>query len=170
MFENYDFEYLINNMLSKVSDSLDKREGSVIYDALAPIAAELANFYVTLDIVMNEIFADTASYYYLIKRAAERGLYPEEETNAILKMVVTPSYTNIHTGDRFNLDTLNYEVVDVIDAEQGAYKVVCETAGIIGNQQLGTLLPIEYIDGLESAELTEVLIPGEDEEDVETFR
>lgn len=170
MFENYDFDYLIENMLSNVPDTLDKREGSVIYDALAPIAVELANFYVTLDIVMNEVFADSASYYYLIKRAAERGLYPREETKAYLKMVVTPSYTQINAGDRFNLDTLNYEVVEAIDAESGYYKVVCETAGIIGNQQLGTLLPIEYIDGLESAELTEVLIPGEDEEDVETFR
>lgn len=170
MFENYDFDYLIENMLSNVSDTLDKREGSVIYDALAPIAVELANFYVTLDIVMNEIFADSASYYYLIKRAAERGLFPKEETNAYLKMVITPSYTTINAGDRFNLDTLNYEVVETIDAENGIYKVVCETAGIIGNQQLGSLLPIEYIDGLENAELTEVLIPGEDEEDVEAFR
>lgn len=170
MFENYDFDYLIENMLSNISDTLDKREGSVIYDALAPIAAELANFYVTLDIVMNEVFADSASYYYLIKRAAERGLYPKEETNAYLKMAIIPSYTKINAGDRFNLDTLNYEVVEAIDAENGFYKVVCETAGIIGNQQLGSLLPIEYIDGLETAELVEVLIPGEDEENVETFR
>lgn len=170
MFENYNFDYLLENMLSNVSDTLDKREGSVIYDALAPVAIELANFYVALDIVMNEVFADSASYYYLIKRAAERGLQPKEETNAYLKMKVTPSYTKINVGDRFNLDLLNYEVVEAIDIENGLYKVVCETAGIIGNQQLGSLLPIEYIDGLELAELIEVLIPGEDEEDVETFR
>lgn len=46
----------------------------------------------------------------------------------------------------------------------------CETPGIIGNQQLGTLIPIDYIDGLETAELTEILIPGEDEEETEDLR
>ena len=37
-------------------------------------------------------------------------------------------------------------------------------------QQLGTMIPIEYIEGLETAELTGVLIPGEDEEDTEALR
>ena len=46
----------------------------------------------------------------------------------------------------------------------------CETPGIVGNQQLGTMIPIEYIQGLETAELTDVLIPGEDEEDTEDLR
>src|SRR5690606_12361543 len=39
-----------------------------------------------------------------------------------------------------------------------------------GNLYLGTLIPINYIAGLETAKLTEVLIPGEDEEDTEAFR
>lgn len=42
--------------------------------------------------------------------------------------------------------------------------------GIIGNQYLGQMIPIEYIDGLETATLTEILIPGEDEEDTEVLR
>lgn len=170
MFEEYSFDNLVNKMLSNISDKFDKREGSVIYDAIAPAALELANFYIALDMVMNEVFADSASYYYLIKRAAERGIYPKEETCPIGKMVITPTDTIISAGDRFNLDTLNYEVIEPIENEDGAYKIQCETAGTVGNQQLGTLLPIEYIEGLETAELTEILIPGEDEEDVESLR
>ena len=46
MFEGYTFEYLMESMLSRVPDSLDKREGSIIYDALAPAAAELAQMYI----------------------------------------------------------------------------------------------------------------------------
>ena len=42
MFENKDFESIMEEMLSQVSDKLDKREGSVIYDAIAPMAMELA--------------------------------------------------------------------------------------------------------------------------------
>lgn len=170
MFEEYDFDTLEDEMLSNVSDKLDKREGSVIYDATAPAALMMANFYIALDMVLNEIFAESASYYYLIKRAAERQLFPYEETFSVCKMIVTPADVVVPVGERFNLDMLNYAVIGKIDDEQGAYRVQCETAGVVGNQQLGTLLPIEYVEGLESAELTEVIIPGEDEEDVEAFR
>ena len=170
MFENYDFEYLMEEMLSEVSDDLDKREGSIIYDALAPVALQYANIFAALDMVMNETSAYTASYYYLIQKAAERGLTPKEETYAVCKMVATPATAKISVGDRFNLGDLNYSVAGEIEGEAGSYKVECETAGTVGNQQLGELLPIEYVEGLETAELTEILIPGEEEEDVESFR
>lgn len=173
MYEEQDFEEIATRMLSNVDDKFDKREGSVIYDAVAPIAVELAFFFNCLDMVMNEVFADTASYYYLIKRAAERGLLPKEETQAILRMEVVPADAAITPGDRFNLNELNYTVVQAVDGVTGAYQVECETAGTVGNQQLGFLLPLETaneLNDLETAELTEVLIPGEDEEDVEDFR
>ena len=173
MFETNDFDTLLERMLSEVDDAMDKREGSVIYDATAPAAVELSNFYIALDMVMNEVFAESASYYYLIKRASERGLLPREETKAILLMKVLPIETPISLGDRFNLDDLNYTVTSIIDANAGTYQVECETAGIVGNQQLGALLPVETeneLNEMQSATLEEVLIPGEDEEDVETFR
>lgn len=173
MYEAQDFEEISARMLSNVEDKFDKREGSVIYDAIAPTALELAFFYTCLDMVMDEVFADTASYYYLIKRAAERGIFPREETQAVLKMEITPANAAITAGDRFNLNELNYTVVKAVDNEPGAYQVECESAGAVGNQQLGLLLPLETakeLNDLETAELTGVLIPGEDEEDVEVFR
>lgn len=173
MFEEYDFDTLMDKMLSNVDDKLDKREGSIIYDAIAPVALELSNFYLNLDMVLDEVFAESASYYYLTKRAAERGLLPKEETNATLMMKVVPAETQISIGDRFNLDELNYTVASIIDGNAGTYQVQCETAGVVGNQQLGALIPIETeneLNNMESATLEEVLIPGEDEEDVETFR
>lgn len=173
MFETYSFDTIMDRMLSNVSSRFDKREGSVIYDALAPAALELSNFYIALGMVADEAFADTASYYYLIKRAAERGIYPEEETNAVCKMEVSPKDIKISVGDRFSLNGLNYTVVSFIGAEAGEYQIECETAGTEGNQQTGELLPIETaedINGMEYARLTEILVPGEEEEDVETFR
>ena len=173
MFEEYDFDTLVERMLSNVDDKFDKREGSVIYDAVAPAALELANLYVALDMVMDEVFADSASYYYLIKRAAERGIYPKEETYAECKLTVLPADTQISVDDRFALGELNYIVTSVIDASQGLYKLTCETAGTVGNQQLGNLIPLETknsLNDMQSAKLTEILIPGEDEEDVEEFR
>lgn len=173
MFEQYDFETVLDRLMSNVSDALDKREGSVIYDALAPAALEIANYYNALDMVMNETFADTASYHFLIKRAAERHIYPKEETPAVCRMEVMPQDAKITVGDRFNLNDLNYMVTSVMDDNPGSYQLTCETAGIVGNQQLGELLPIETeneLNRMESAAITEILIPGEDEEDVEAFR
>lgn len=167
MYENQTFEVILQRMLDRVPDSLDKREGSIIYDALAPAAVELATAYIEFDTILNESFADTASREYLIRRCAERGIEPEPTTNAILQGDFTP--TNIDVlGQRFNLNKLNYVVTELIEA--GRYKVKCETVGAVGNENLGAIIPIDYIEGLETAELSAVLIPGEDAEATEALR
>ena len=170
MFETYDFDYLMDRMLSNIEDSVDKREGSIIYDALAPAALELSNFYVALDMIVDEMFGDTASYYYLIKRAAERGLTPKQATKAVCKAEISPTTVTLSAGDRFSCGDLNFSVSGAVEGEDGVWKIECETDGTAGNLSTGTLLPIETVEGLETASLTELLIPGEEEEDVETFR
>lgn len=52
----------------------------------------------------------------------------------------------------------------------GVYELECETAGAAGNALAGSLLPMEYINGLRAATLTELLDAGTDEEDTEAFR
>ncbi len=155
-------------MLKKVPNSLDKREGSIIYDALAPAAIELQLMYIELDTVLEESFADTSSREYLIKRTKERGITPYPSTHALLKGEFTPSGLEIPIGARFNLEDLNYRVTEKIC--DGVYKVVCEEAGIKGNQYFGDMIPMDYINSLETAQLTELLVPGEDEEETEDLR
>ena len=168
MYENVTFESILQRMLDRVSDQLDKRESSPIYNALAPAAVELQLMYIEFDIILKETFGDTASREYLIRRAAERGITPYPATYALLKGEFTPSTINISIGSRFSLNDLNYYVKAKIS--DGVYQVECEEAGIKGNQYFGDMIPIEYIDGLETAQLTELLIPGEDEEDTEDLR
>lgn len=74
MYEDMTYEYILKRMLSKVSSSVDKREGSIIYDALAPAAAELVQAYISIDTVMQETYGLTASREYLIKRARKGDL------------------------------------------------------------------------------------------------
>ena len=167
MYENITYESILERMLERIPNTMDKREGSIIYDALAPAAIELQLMYLELDVIMRESFADTASREYLIRRAAERGITPESATNAVLKGVFTPSDINV-LGKRFSCNTLNYTVTERIG--NGEWKMQCETVGKEGNATFGTLIPIEYIDGFERGELTELLIPAEDEEETETFR
>ena len=168
MYENVTFELIMERMLERVSSSMDKREGSVIWDALAPAAVELQNMYIELDVILKETFADTASLYYLKKRAAERGVYQIMATNAVLQGEFTPVDLNIPIGSRFSCDKLNYVVTEKV--QNGIYLMKCETAGTEGNSHFGTLIPIEYIDGLKTANLTKLLIPAEDDEDVESLR
>ncbi|WP_417921788.1 baseplate J/gp47 family protein [Clostridioides difficile] len=66
----------------------------------------------------------------------------------------------------FNLGEYNYIATERIS--EGIYKMKCETAGTIF--ELGQLIPIGYIDGLETAELTDILINGEDEESEDSLR
>lgn len=168
MFENITFEIIMEDMLSRVPSTMDKREGSVIWDAIAPVAVEFVNHYIAMDTVLNETFADTASLFYLKKRAEERGVHQIMATNAILQGEFTPATLNIPIGSRFSCDNLNYVITEKIS--DGVYKLECETAGTEGNFHFGLLIPIEHIDELQTAELTEVLIPAEDDEDVEALR
>lgn len=165
MYESITANELLARMLSRVPNGIDKREGSIIYDALMPAAIELKKLYLELDVVMNETFADTATRQYLIKRAAERGLIPYPATAAIVKAEFNQ---DVPIGSRFNLDNLNYTVTRKID--DFSFEMVCETLGTIANDKYGILIPIDYIEGLQTAELTEILVLGEDEEDTEAFR
>lgn len=165
MYEHITYELIMNRMLDRVSDQVDKREGSVIWDALAPAAMELGLMYVEFELILQETFGDTASREYLIRRAKERGITPDPATHALLKGEFN---MDVPIGSRFSLNELNYSVKEQIGT--GVFKVECENLGVQGNKYFGDLIPIEYIDGLKTAKLTELLIPGEDEEETESLR
>lgn len=167
MYESTTYDVILQRMLDRVSDQFDKRAGSVIWDTHSPTAIEFQVLYIELDNILKEAYGDTASREFLIRRCKERGIEPEPATCAVLKGEFTPTTVDV-LGKRFNIGTINYVVTEKI--ADGEYQVQCETAGIIGNQQLGTMIPIEYVNGLETAQLTSVLIPGEDEEDTEVLR
>lgn len=167
MFEEITYEGLLERMLSRVSNKFDKREGSVIWDTHSPTAIELKNLYIALDSIVQEAYGDTATREFLILRCKERGITPYSATHAVLRGEFIPADLDV-VGRRFNIGKINYIVTEKMS--DGAYKVQCETKGEEGNRYLGTMTPIEYIRGLESAELTEVLIPGENEEGTEELR
>lgn len=162
MYESMTYEVILQNMLDKVPNTFDKREGSIIYDALAPAAAELAQLYIELDVVLNEAFVDTATGEYLEKRCSERGLMRKEATYAIVQGEFTPSNIDV-TGYRFRCGNFYYTAT-------GSKTLTCETAGSEPNGVVGQLIPIDYIDGLETASITNILIPGENEESDDDLR
>lgn len=171
MFEDKTYEGLIKSVLSRISGELDKRQGSVIYDAIAPLCVELAQAYIRLDWVLNQVFADTAGREYLIRRAAERCMKPYEASAAVILADMSGSFS-LSGGERFNVDELNYVYEGETAAVEGKmyYCLKCETAGEAGNIETGRIIPIDSIKGLEGAEVFAVYTLGNDEESTENFR
>ena len=164
MWEDMTFENILEDMLSRIPDDVDKREGSIIYDALAPAAYKLAEAYFLLRNYVDLFFADTAVGEYLSRRTAELGIVRRPATKAIRKIVTSGP---INIGTRWGFEDTTYVVTEKISDME--YKAECEHAGTIGNVYSGPLYNIDNISGI-TAELTDVLIPGEDEETDESLR
>ena len=167
MYEDQTYDIILERMMNRVSDKIDKRPSSPVYDLHSSTAIEFQILYIELEYLIKNSYGDTAAREFLILLAKDRGLSPEPATKAILQGEFTPTNIDV-TGKRFNIGEINYVVTEQITP--GTYKLQCETEGVIGNQYLGDMIPMEYIDGLQTASLTSVLIPGEDEEDTEVFR
>ena len=171
MNPDHTFEAILDRLLSRVPNDVDKREGSIIYDALAPSAAEMAQMYMEIAINENLAYADTASGEYLRRRTAEQGVpYKEATKSRRLGEFYGSSETpvDIPIGSRWAIGDQKY--VSISKQALGKFVLDCETAGVAGNQQFGALLPLEYVEGVVRAELTDVLVPGEDEETDEALR
>ncbi|WP_246582911.1 baseplate J/gp47 family protein [Clostridium mobile] len=164
-------EIILNRMMDKVPNDLDKREGSIIHDSLAPIALELAMAYSNLDRFLEYTFAqvDTPEEF-LEKRVSEIGMYRKQPTQSIKKGLFYNSENkliDIPLNSRFSIDGINYKAIEKIDT--GIYKIECEELGSIGNKPAGTLIPIDYIENLATAELGETLNEGQDIEEGESL-
>ncbi|MBR0638347.1 baseplate J/gp47 family protein [Bacillus safensis] len=160
MFEEQTYEALMERMLDRLPDDIDKRENSVIWNALAPAAAELAQSYIWLDQVFELVFADTAQGEFLDRRAAEVGIERKPATKAVWSTAIQPENINIPAGSRFFIEDVYFQY-----SKDGTLE--CETPGKAGNVQLTDqpLLSLDTIPGLESITMKELVIPGQEEED-----
>lgn len=170
MYEDQTYENILARSLAKVATNVDKREGSLVMNAIAPVSAEHANIYILLDSIIRNGYVDTADIReYVVYRCRERGINPYEATQAVLKGKFNMS---IPLGSRFSHDELNYSAKEFMEEAEGYYyyQMECETAGEIGNKSFGELTSIEYIDKDLEGELIELLIPAEDEESIESLK
>ncbi|NFB57647.1 baseplate J/gp47 family protein [Clostridium botulinum] len=171
MFENQTEEVILDRMMNKISNDLDKREGSIIYNALAPAAQEVAKMYSDMDYFLKCTFASPDMPDELLDlRVAEEGLKREKATYAIKKGYFyneENELIDIPLNSRFSIEDFNFIAVEKIST--GLYKMQCETTGIEGNSIIGPLIPIEYIEELSIATLGELIMPGEDVESNESL-
>ena len=170
--EAYTYESLLVEALSKVPDTIDKREGSIIYDALAPACYALAEYYLNLRYFYEDAYILTATGKYLDYKVAEQGLTRYPASSAIKKGTFTAedgTPFTIDVGSRFSTvasdpsQALIYYVKDKYE-QSGTYQLECETVGTIGNSYIGKLLPITHINGLVNAYMDDLIQPGSEEE------
>ncbi|PPQ49136.1 baseplate J protein [Paenibacillus peoriae] len=165
MYEDQTEEVILERLLARIPDTVDKREGSVIYDALAPAANELAQMYVELDTNISLVFPNADNEEYLDSAVVWSGIVRKAATKAHWRGKFYDNQgalMDVPIGSRYSIEDLNYVVLSKLGV--GQFAVECETAGVIGNQFSGSLLPIDFINGLARAELVDLLVSGEDTE------
>ena len=169
-FSQQTYRSILQAMLDRVPDEYDKRDTSPIPTALGPAAYTFEGFYLSLNQVQQSAFVQTAVGQSLDYLAAIANLtrYP---ASAAVRLGVFN--TAVPIGARFS--TINGEnsinfTVTAASGTANQYQLTAETPGTIGNEYAGTILPITAIAGLTSAQITDILIPGDDTETDEELR
>lgn len=129
------FQKLLKDKLNQIPNTLDKREGSLIYDAMAPNAKELEQFYQDLDWVLEQSFVDTATGEYLELRTKERAVDRKPAVETIRHLKCEGKMGEIEIGARFLIDGVYFRTV-----EAGAIPCVVQ----IKSEQPGRATVVEY--------------------------
>lgn len=171
MFESNTEKVILKNMMDTISEEVDKREGSIIYNALAPAAQEMARMYSDMDRFLTYTFASSdMPEEFLDLRVSEEGLKREEATYCIKKGYFYDSENNlidIPLQSRFSINKAKFIAVEKIST--GIYRMKAEETGSSSNFLQGMLLPIEYVENLAIANIGETSIPGEETESNESL-
>lgn len=169
-FSKYTYNKILSDMLKNVPNKYDKREGSIIQTALGPAAYALEEFYLAMDQVQKAAFVQTAVGQSLDYLAVIGGIERYKASAAVRLGIFDRS---VPIGARFSTingsDSINFIVTAAADKEN-QYQLTAETVGVIGNSYSGSILPITYIEGLKEAQLTDILVPGDDVETDEELR
>ena len=164
MFEEMTYENILEEMLERVTSDVDKREGSIIYDALAPCAYQLAQIYFNLSNYVDLVTGDTAVGEYLDRVVADYGITRKAATYAV-RQIETSGPVDI--GTRWGINDTTYTITTLLSTN--VYSTICDQSGEAGNTYTGTLDNIDNVNGITAA-LTDIIKSGEDEETDEALR
>ena len=168
-YESMTYELILQRMMNRVSanyPNIDTREGSILFNALAPASLELAIMYTELDNVLSESFVGTATREYLLTACLQMGMDISvfSASNGVHKGVFN---VEVPIGSRWNYELYNYAVTEYIGLDENnnhEYRMICETEGLAPNTATGDLTAITYTaNDLTYARVTECLVEGEDE-------
>ena len=199
--ENNTYEKILNRMLARDAlINVDKRVGSIIYDAIAPCAMELADAYVIIDILQEQTYLLTATGNNLDKRCFDYGIKRNQATKAQRigsfkkyqvdgngNFVFSYNYVGENQGDyvkgdkilidmdipvgsRFVVPDNENIIFEYIGIIDG-YKILqCESSGSGGNEHVGDILPLSPITDMIESKIISTYKYGEDKESDDDLR
>lgn len=163
MSKEISFEKTMSRMLDTISDDFDKRETSIIYQAVAMVVPELMLLQSDIELMEDEAFPDSCNYNSLVRFSGLRNIHPRQATRGV---VIAEFSKDIEIGARFNCEERNYEVLEKINTNK--YKLIAEETGHI--ESIGDLTPINDMPDLRTAKITSVYLDGREEESLESLR
>lgn len=169
----YSYREVLDAMLGEVSDTLDKREGSLIQTALGPLAWYLEGLALKLAQVQRAAYAETAEGEDLDLLAATRGLTRRAAVAAVRQgsfNVAIPEGSLFRTvnGDSSVLFASGEQIST--SGSLYVYRMTCQTPGVIGNSYSGNITPVTAIAGLTTAVLGTIITEGADQESDNALR
>lgn len=169
--DKYTQATLLQTALNAARNDVDKREGSILYDALAPLAFLAGKLIEVLKGIAENSDIQTAQGEYLDWAASQFGIYREEATAAVREAHATPTSIVFKLGDTFKTDDgmgLVWECTEVLD--NGVIVLQCKTAGSGGGADYGELTPQTSKDGLQSLVFVVTRSAGHNAESDAEFR
>lgn len=160
--QDKDQQSILDFMLG-LTTGVDTRQGSIVYDSLAPGSHLAAQQYIDLQLTQDSGLLDTSFSPILPLLCSQFGVEQREAVKAERLFVFTG--TEPPTGSRYFSGDVYWVKLDNGNIE-------CETAGEIGNTFInGTqIIPVQTQSGLLTAAIGASVIPGSEIEDDETLR
>ena len=154
---------ILGSMLLRVTEQVNKREGSLIRTALSAAAWAIEGLYIELIDVQKQAYGTTATGEYLDMKAEERGVYRIAATSAVAEMKANVNTLPLNfqfadtNGYTWNITS---GVVSGPDTEGlYTYDITCQTVGEIDTPS-GSLQPLSFYAGLTTAFFYDLLSPG----------
>lgn len=170
----YAYQEILQQLLDRVPDTYDKRDTSPIQTAAGMAAYGFEQYYINLAEAQRQGLIQTATGEQLDMLSIIAGTTRYQASPAVRLGIFNIA---VPIGSRFSTingeDSIDFQVTAVTsgpDEDSYYYQLTAETAGTIGNEYTGPILPITAIPGLTSAQITDILVPGDDTETDEAYR
>lgn len=168
MYEDRTYESILKEMLQGANKEVDTREGSILFDAIAPVALKFAELYTQLSILYNQMFLKTAINEALDLKGDERLVSRKSATQAEYEFIYTgiapPLGSSFYTEDGLYFTLLQYD-------NGNYYLESVETGTGNNNVTSGTnVVPVDTFTDLMSAQIWELYVPAIDVQEDESYR
>lgn len=172
-FTSKTYQILRQQALALVSATYDKRDTAPIPTSASMAAYIAEGIYVDLNNIQLQAYVGTATGDSLDELSVLGGISRYSASAAVRLGIFDIA---VPIGSRFSTingsNSIDFTVTSAIGMLEGqyTYQLTADTPGEVGNDYVGAILPITAIEGLTSAQIADILIPGDDIESDDELR